>query len=254
MKKIPHFIQIIVQLVSVIVIALGAILALRQPSGPLAITASQVPGYPPPPVTLTPLPPGYPPPPATIPPPEITAMVETQISLATASAPVSLSTPGPAIGPQLISDPVSRFSLILAPGWYSTVPDTNFASVTSIANYNFYTEPRPPHGISIQVQAGPLPSGKSFEQWLAEYRVEQTSPENGAYGVTLTPTQPYTLGQYVGVSYIATAPDISVLVIAVPSGDRRVAVISLTPYDVASLPSPAVSEALTMLSTINLSP
>lgn len=168
--------------------------------------------------------------------------------------PIVLPTPGPLIGPQTLYDPISHFSLTLAPGWYASVPDSHFASVTDIANYNFYTESRPLNGISIQIQAGPLPPSQSFEQWLADFRVRETSPESGAFGVTLTAPQPYKLGPYEGVAYVATGQKgESVLVLLMQSGDGWVAVISLSPYDASNPPSPALSEALSMLSTIQIS-
>jgi len=166
----------------------------------------------------------------------------------------ALPTPGPLVGPELLYSPISHFSLTLSSGWYATIPDTRFASVIDIANYNFYIERRPPHGISIQIQAGPLPSDRSFEQWLADFRVRETSSENGAFGVTLTAPQPYQLGRYEGVTYVATGQEgESVLVLHILSGDGWIAVISLAPYDTSNSPAPAFTEALSMLSTIQIS-
>jgi len=165
----------------------------------------------------------------------------------------ALPTPGPLVGPGTLYSPITHFSLTLSSGWYATIPDTRSASVIDIANYNFYIERRPPNGISIQIQAGPLPTGQSFEQWLADYRVRETSPDNGAFGVTLTAPQAYKLGRYEGVTYVATGQGESVLVLAIPSGDGWIAVISLSPYDASNSPSSAFTEALFMLSTIQIS-
>ncbi len=163
-------------------------------------------------------------------------------------------TPGSLLGPQTLYDSVSHFSLTLYSGWYASAPDPHVANVIDIANYNFYTTSRPLDGISIQVQAGPLPSDKSFEQWLADYRVRETSPDNGAFGVVLTDPQPYQLGRYEGVSYIATGQEGErVLVIHILSGDGWIAVISLNPYDASNPPSTVLSDALSMLATIQIS-
>ena len=169
-------------------------------------------------------------------------------------SPAPQLTPILLIGPQLLDDPISHFSLMLSPGWHSSVPDSHFASVTTVANYNFHAGSRPTDGISIQIQAGPLPASQSFEQWSANFRAGETSPENGAFGVTLTTPQPYKLGQYEGIEYIATGQEgENVLVLLIPSGDGWVAVISISPADASDPPSPAFSEALTMLSTIQIS-
>jgi len=168
--------------------------------------------------------------------------------------PAPQPTPALLIGPQTLYDPISHFSLTLPPGWYASVPDSHFASVTDITNYNFSTESRPLNGISIQIQAGPLPPSQSFEQWLADFRVRETSPDSGAFGVTLTVPQPYKLGHYEGIAYVATGQEgESVLVLLIQSGDGWVAVISLIPYDATNPSSPEFSEAISMLSTIQIS-
>src|SRR3974377_1498060 len=64
------------------------------------------------------------------------------------SGPSFTPSPGPQltpillIGPQLLDDPISHFSLMLSPGWHSSVPDSHFASVTNVANYNFHAGSR----------------------------------------------------------------------------------------------------------------
>ncbi len=240
-KAAAGFAVVAIFVLALIALFNGAPSATRSQPLPQPIATSPISPLPTPIVTGGPTPTPYP----TPRPPDFTPE---PISTST------LPTPGPLIGPQTLYDPVSHFSLTLSPGWYASVPDSHFASVTDIANYNFYTTRRPLDGISIQIQAGPLPSDQSFEQWLADFRVRETSPESGAFGVTLTEPQPHQLGRYEGVTYVATGQEgESVLVLHIPSGDGWIAVISLSPYDASNPPPPALSEALSMLATIQIS-
>ena len=167
-------------------------------------------------------------------------------------SPTSTPSPTPEGIPAIIYDPLNRFSVTLLPGWYAYTPDANaVAGVTTISNYDKRLIDDPPPGsLSIQISIGQLEPGQSFEQWLSNWRLIETSPEYGAFGVTLTEPRPYTLGRYDGVTFIGNAPNSpSVLEIDLLTSDGRVAVIGLSPAD-----SPILTEALQMLSTIEISP
>ncbi len=165
-------------------------------------------------------------------------------------SPTPTPTTTPEGTPVVIYDPVNHFSLRLLPGWYATMPDTNaIGGATQITNYDI-NNTLPPGGLFIQISSGSLKPGQSFAQWLSEWRALETSPESGAFGVTLTEPQPYTLGRYEGVTFIKNSlSGAHVLEIDLLSGDGRVVVIGLTPADSSALP-----EALLMLSTLEISP
>jgi hypothetical protein len=166
--------------------------------------------------------------------------------------PAPSPTSGPVIGPQTLYDPLNHFSINLLPGWYAYAPDAKaIAGVTTISNYDMnLIDSRPPNGLSIQISVGQLGVEQTFEQWLSNWRTLETSPENGAFGVTLTEPKPFMLGRYQGVSFIGkvlNGPD--TLEIDVVTSDNRVAVIGVSPAD-----SPLISKVLSMLSTIEISP
>ena len=166
------------------------------------------------------------------------------------SEPTATSTPLP---DGLIYDPVNRFSVKLLPGWYANTPDANaIIGVTTISNYDMdRIDNRPPGGVSIHISVGQLDAEQSFEQWLSDRRARETSPEYGAGGVTLTEPQPYTLGRYTGVTYTAldSFSNEGVMIIYLLTSDRRIVGIGLRPAD-----SPVLLDALSMLSTVDVSP
>jgi hypothetical protein len=167
-------------------------------------------------------------------------------------SPEPTPSPTPEGMPYLITDTVNHFSMTVLPGWYASIPDAMaVGGVTSISNYDQHLVDEPaPGSVRIHISIGTLKPGQSFEQWLADWRVIETSPENGAFGVTLTEPQPLTLGLYQGVSFIGNAPNnAGILEIDLVTNDKRVAVIGVSPAD-----SPFLSEVLLMLSTIKISP
>jgi hypothetical protein len=267
MKRTWSLLQAAAGLVLLAALALGLVAAFRAvrsngladaPAGTQALE-----GYPLPEVTTYP-PTGYPPPPATLPPPEATAIqatfdaeatmvMATMIAEMTASAPPPLPTPGPIVGPQTIADPVNHFSLNLLSGWRASVPSPNaLAGVTDIVNYDVETvediHGYPLGGLKIQIGAGKLPSGQSFDQWLSDWLTYRTIEFPGPRP---TPTEPipYQLGSYEGVTFTRIGLDYPVMEIALPLSNERVMSISLVPAD-----SPALEEALSMLSTLEVSP
>ena len=100
----------------------------------------------------------------------------------------------PAATPYVITDTLIRISLIVIPGGYfRTTSAIARAGVTRLANQDMYhVEPQPPGGLNIQISAGPLDPGHTFEQWLAEWLVINPSPEATPYELTLTAPQPDT--------------------------------------------------------------
>jgi hypothetical protein len=152
----------------------------------------------------------------------------------------------------------NHFSVTLLPGWYGTPPDPKaIGGATDIVNYDLcHIEYRPPNGLEVQISGSSLPADQSFEQWLSNDRSQATSPTNGAFGVTLTAPEPYKLGKYTGVSYVATSQaGESALVIVIQPVDGWVLGIGVSPYDkVSNPPLPAFSDALAMLNTITISP
>lgn len=167
--------------------------------------------------------------------------------------PVPTPTPGAMVGPQSVYDPLNLFSVKLLAGWYAATPDAKaVAGVTEITNYDmFHVDNPPPGSMSIQISIGELKLEQSFEQWLSDRRARETSPEYGAGGVTLTESQPYTLGHYTGVTY--TARDLfsrkGITIIYLLTSDGRIVGIGLKPAD-----SLVLSDALSILSTLDVSP
>jgi hypothetical protein len=149
----------------------------------------------------------------------------------------------------LIYDPVNRFSLTLLPGWYAITPDAKaIEGVTTISNYDKrLVDDPPPDSVRIHISIGVLDAGQSFEQWLSDRRVLETSPEYGAGGVTLTEPQPYTLGRYTGVTYRGTDSfsNDAFTIIYLLTSDGRIVGIGVRPVDALAL-----SDVLSMLSTL----
>jgi len=165
--------------------------------------------------------------------------------------PTTTSTPLP---DGLIYDPLGRFSLKLLPGWRASVPSANAVSgATVIINYddeNLGGEGAfPPGALKIQIGAGKLPAGQSFEQWLSDWLTYRTVEEFPGPRPTATEPMPYQLGRYEGVTFFRTGLDYTSMEIVLPLSDERVMAIGLVPAD-----SPALSEALLMLSTLDVSP
>ncbi len=251
MKRAWDFAQVVGGLVLLGMMAVGLIAVFQAARGGAPVPALQVTvqtteGYPPlPDVTIVPQ--GYPlPTPApTLSPPEVTATWGAWIAEATASVPTPLPTPGPLIGPQIIYDPSGQFTMTLLSGWRAYVGGT-----TVIINYDDEqlsdVHTFPPGGLKIQIGVGELDPGESFEQWLSNWIAISLSPppDSGLPNLTATEPQPYTLGNYDGVTYIIN-DEYSIMEIVLSLSAERVMVIGLTPAD-----SPALPEALSMLSTV----
>ncbi len=164
-------------------------------------------------------------------------------------SPSPTPSPTPEGAPVIITDPEGNFSLRLLPGWRAYVGGT-----TVIINYddeNLGGEGNfPPGALKIQIGVGKLEPGQSFEQWLSDWMAISTSfpPDFPQPTLTATDSQPYTLGRYEGVTYFINSEP-RVLEIVLPVSDGRAIVISLTPAD-----SPALSEALSMLSALDILP
>jgi len=261
MKQVNNLLQVTVGLALLSVLGIGLVVVFNamsrfgQSSAPAETSlGSPLPASPEATQTLLPYPYPYPPPFQTphtplptsdLPFATMTADTATQLAAMTASA------PAPITQSRVIYDPVNRFSLQLPTNWYVVTPDSNaIIGVTTITNYDIsVVESQPPDGLSIQISIGDLNPDQSFEQWLSERRILETSPNYGASGVTLTEPQPYTLGDYEGITYSAYGPSgESTMVIYLLTDDQRIVGIGLGPTD-----SSVISEALLMLSTLNIS-
>jgi hypothetical protein len=162
-------------------------------------------------------------------------------------------TPTPTVTPEgapvIITDPEGNFRLQLLPGWRASV-----GRITVITNYDTEqlsdVHSYPSDGLKIQIGIGRLPADKSFEQWQEEWIALETSPvpEDGWPGQTATDPIPYMLGPYEGFSYYLNG-EIRVFEIHLLLSGSRVMGIQLMPAD-----SPALEEALVMLSTLEISP
>jgi hypothetical protein len=161
-------------------------------------------------------------------------------------------TPTPTVTPEgapvIITDPEGNFSLQLLPGWRAHVGGS-----TSIKNYDDESlsdvHTFPPGGLKIQMGVGKLPDGQSFEQWLSDWLTYRNIEEFPGPRPTSTEPIPYQLGNYQGVTFMRTGLDYTIMEIVLPLSDNRVMAISLVPAD-----SPALAEALAMLSMLEISP
>lgn len=123
---------------------------------------------------------------------------------ATAKAQPPTATPGAIAGPTQIVDELNRLELELPSGWHAVVPANAPGTLgeTVIANFDFVTaEKAPADGITIHIGVGAIPDGNTFDDWVANRRKLEVSPDNGANGVVLTEPEPYKLGDLSGVSY-----------------------------------------------------
>jgi len=84
------------------------------------------------------------------------------------------TTPGPIVGPALLTDPVNRLSLELPPNWYGSVasgPPFPPIAAVSISSYNFAganEKTVPKDGVSLDIYSGTVAPGKSFDDWVTE--------------------------------------------------------------------------------------
>jgi len=145
----------------------------------------------------------------------------------------------------------NHYSLKLLPGWYAYSGNGGEDSITNydmeaITDLNRFQ----PGDLKINIGAGKLEPGQSFQQWVAHWITVEASPspDSSMPPATATEPQPYTLGHYEGIAFFVTG-QLRVMEIVLPWGDKGVMVIGLMPAD-----SSAISEALSMLSTIDYLP
>jgi hypothetical protein len=172
-------------------------------------------------------------------------------SLPTDVTPSPMSEHG-VVGPGCFVDKTNHLSLQLASGWNAqTSGDFGYGGTTSLYNYgpDAVKSSRdagsyPPGGVKVTISTTMLKSGQSFEDWLSGWSAPKTP------GVILPPPdyQPYTLGKYEGVSRLVSNDTGGTLEIILPLNDGRVVVIGVSPAD-----SPSLSDALSILSTLDVS-
>ena len=106
--------------------------------------------------------------------------------------------------------------------------------------------PPPPNWLKIQIGAGRLKPGQSFEQWLSDRIAPETTSSDYGSIITATEPSPYNLGKYAGASFVLTEGSTKIQEIALLN-EGRIIDMGLTPAD-----SLALSEALSMLSSIEI--
>lgn len=159
-------------------------------------------------------------------------------------------------GQRCYVDPVNNFTLLLNPGWQANPPPTGAANGDTIL-YNYNVEAvggsevggggdLPQDAMKIQMAVGELNTNQTFEQWLSD-RINVYGTSAAPTPLTTTVPSPYTLGRYSGVSFLISGYGPNALEIALPI-NGSVAVIGLIPAD-----SPTLPEAVSMLSTLNVS-
>lgn len=247
MKSIAKHISTVVSMLALAGVLLGVVYLFQPPTNGVPLTrATEMPasGYPAPntPITPTQL--------ATLMAYVTQEVITIQDLTPLWFTPEPTLTATPSLGGSVIYDPVNKFSLTLPAGWYAYPPDPNaIVGVTQITNYDLSaSDKRPALGVSAQISVGPLEDGKTFDQWIAERRQLETSPDYGAGNIQLTDAQQYTLAKYAGVRY--TARELlgeTTMVIYLLTDDRQIIGISIRPTE-----SPNFAKILTILETLTL--
>jgi hypothetical protein len=164
--------------------------------------------------------------------------------------PTATSTPPP--DKQTFYENESHYSLKLPTGWYAY---NSHGGEDSITNYDEETvtdlNKFQPGDLKINIGVGKLSTGQSLQQWVSNRIAVDTlpNPDSPMPPATATAPQPYTLGRYEGVAFYINGKQLRIMEINLLWGDQGVMVIDLMPAD-----SPALSEALSMLSTIKFLP
>jgi hypothetical protein len=260
MSTASRYFRAVTWLLIVAVLTTAIVLVFRYAAQPAsssegAATAPPSSGYPAPTSSVplpTPLPPGYPPPPTPLPTQsetEIAASLATEFAAATASAPAPPTPIGVVIGPQTFQNSTGQFQIALLPGWWAWSIGT-----TSIKNYDDEAlggeGDYPPGGLKIQIEVVEMPPGQSVEQWVSEFiaNVKTAYQDSSRPGLSFTEPHAYVLGSHNGISYTIGAQP-SIMEVVLPQSDSRLIIIALMPSD-----SPALPEALSMLSTLVVLP
>ncbi len=143
-------------------------------------------------------------------------------------------------------DPLSRFSLVVAPGWYAT-PLGGYALI--LYNYD-YNDPGLQHdifskgGMKVSLDVVDLPPEKDFDQFVQDRIIVEK--EGAEIQVTVTDPIRYTLSAYSGVTFTVSGYYPDVMEILLQSGNR-IAIIGLMPAN-----SPALTQAMSILSSLDL--
>ncbi len=175
---------------------------------------------------------------------ESTALTNHRIPTWTAQAQASVqptSTPLPS-GEQCFVDRYDHISLWLPSGWRGMGEDRK--GTDYFFNYSEADLPPrggfPPGGIKVEIEFAQVKAGQTFEQWYSDL-VARMAPD--------APTPyPYELGKHKGYAQDLQGDEVGSMVITLPRGDGGVVLIGLMPAN-----SPALSDALKMLSTLDIS-
>jgi hypothetical protein len=160
------------------------------------------------------------------------------------------------VGPECFVDRGRRFSLRLPYGWFASNPLSD-SGISSLSNYNpdeikyDHGAPvnLPPGHIKIEISYIQLDSEQTLEQWMNGEIASINSPISGRLDAKASQPYSYKLGKYEGLTFTITdTVGWNARLIALALDGGKIISIHLYPAN-----SPAFSEALSILSTLDAS-
>jgi hypothetical protein len=162
------------------------------------------------------------------------------------------------IGPDCLRDNSKNITMKLKKGWYGYISRTEVASI-DIFNYDTdeikYSHGKPMNlpddDIKIEIYSLKIDKGGSLENWISTHveKVNKQAYPEINLNASASEYYPIQLGKYSGYAYAVTdAGGWNARVIGLQLDQEKALVINLFPAD-----SPAFSEALEILSTLNTS-
>ena len=166
------------------------------------------------------------------------------------------STPTP-INETCYVDHLNRFSLRLLSGWRTDGPPDIDAVGGASVFYNYTADDiksnhglteLPSNAVKVQVSSAKIAENWTFEQWInAAIQTTKPSSLSKSYGTSTTTPYPYELATYKGMAYsVSDLSGTNALVVNLEIKSDRVLIITILPAN-----TPALSQALSMLSTLN---
>ena len=161
------------------------------------------------------------------------------------------------IGPTCYIDRLNKFNLHVPKGWRTDgAPDINAIGGASVF-YNYsHDEVKsdhgsvelPPEAIKVQVSSAMISDKETFDQWIIAAIERTISSEQGKlYHTTTTSPYEYKLAGYNGLAYSVTdSTGATLFIFNLLVDANRVLIITITPAN-----SPSISDALSMLETLN---
>jgi hypothetical protein len=160
-------------------------------------------------------------------------------------------------GPTCYTDGLNQFSLQLPTGWRASIPpDINAVGGASIF-YNYALDEvesnhgaveLPTNAVKVQITSVKLADDETFEQWIdASIQSPNSSELSKQYTTTTTTPYPYEIAGYTGMAYsMQDFSGTNMLIINLQVDNDRVLIVTIMPAS-----SPALSDALSMLSSLN---